>query len=177
MKLYVIRHGQTNDNVNNIINGRSNEELNETGKEQARQMKNKIEALDIDLIICSPLIRTKQTANIINSKNIPVIFDERIIERDTGEYTNKHFKEIDREDFYNYYSSTKYKYAETINDVCYRVEKFLDDIKIKYKDKNILLVTHGGTTRAIYAYFNGIPKDGKLLSYGQNNCEIREYEL
>lgn len=84
MKLYVIRHGQTNDNVNNIINGRSNEELNETGKEQARQMKNKIEALDIDLIICSPLIRTKQTANIINSKNIPVIFDERIIERDTG---------------------------------------------------------------------------------------------
>ncbi len=175
MKLYVIRHGQTNDNIHNIINGRSNEELNEIGKEQAREMRKKVEALDIDLIICSPLIRARQTAHIINAKNIPIIFDDRIIERDSGEYTNKHYSEVDREDFYNYYSNTKYQYAETIKDVCDRVKDFLDDIKIRYQDKNILLVTHGGTSRAIYVYFNGVPKDGKLLSYGQKNCEIKQY--
>lgn len=114
---------------------------------------------------------------LINSKNIPIIYDERIIERNTGEFDFKTFEEIDREDFYNFYSDTKYEYAETINDVCDRVKGFFKDILEKYQDKNILLVTHGGTSRAIYAYFNGVPEDGKLLKYGLENCEIKEYEL
>ena len=46
----------------------------------------------------------------------------------------------------------------------------------KYKDKNILLVTHGGTCRAINAYFNGIDEDGYVQSVKINNCEIKEYE-
>ena len=47
----------------------------------------------------------------------------------------------------------------------------------KYKDKNILIVTHGGVARGVYFYFNEIPKDGKLENFGSGNCEIKEYEL
>ena len=46
----------------------------------------------------------------------------------------------------------------------------------KYKDKNILLVTHGGTCRAINAYFNGIGENGHVQSAHIKNCEIREFE-
>ena len=52
----------------------------------------------------------------------------------------------------------------------------MDEIPEKYKDKNILLVTHGGTCRAINAYFNGIGENGHVQSAKIKNCEIREYE-
>ena len=57
-----------------------------------------------------------------------------------------------------------------------RVAECLDEIKEKYKDKTILLVTHGGALRAIYWYFNGIPEDGSVGYNIHANCEIKEYE-
>ena len=65
---------------------------------------------------------------------------------------------------------------EPIQDVCKRVWNLLDEIKEKYKDRNVLIVTHGGTCRAINAYFNGIEEDGNIPSANIKNCEIREYE-
>ena len=58
-----------------------------------------------------------------------------------------------------------------------RVYEFLDEIKEKYKDKTILLVTHSGITKVINCYFNGIPEDGNLQVLGLNNCEVKIYEM
>ena len=59
-----------------------------------------------------------------------------------------------------------------------RTHSFLDEIKEKYYDKNILLVTHGAVARAMQFYFEELPEDGMLLNVsGQENCEIKEYEL
>ena len=59
-----------------------------------------------------------------------------------------------------------------------RVHTFLDEIKIKFEDKNILLVTHGAVAKAIQFYFETMPEDGMLLKIeGQRNCEIKEYEF
>jgi broad specificity phosphatase PhoE len=67
---------------------------------------------------------------------------------------------------------------ETLPELFNRVHLFLDEIKIKYDDKSILLVTHGAVARAIQFYFEEIPEDGMLLKIaGQKNCEIKEYEL
>ena len=65
MKIYVIRHGQTNWNVEEIIQGKKDIELNEVGIRQAYEVKEKLNMLNIDLIMCSPLKRTKKTAEII----------------------------------------------------------------------------------------------------------------
>ena len=57
-----------------------------------------------------------------------------------------------------------------------RVTSFLSDLK--NKDYNsVLIVAHSGISRAFYAYFNGIPKDGKFWDLGMKNTEIKEYEL
>lgn len=54
----------------------------------------------------------------------------------------------------------------------------VENIKEKYYDKNILLVTHGAVARAMQFYFEELPEDGMLLNVsGQENCEIKEYEL
>ena len=177
MKLYVIRHGLTNCNVEKKYNGKLDEDINETGILQAKKVQEIIKNIDIDLIICSPLLRTRHTCNIININDVPVIFDNRIEERDCGIYTGKELGEFYYTDYWNYYSKIKVEGLESIQDLFKRIKNFLDEIKEKYKDKNILLVTHGGVARAIYFYFNELPKDGMIQEFGSSNCGIAEYEM
>jgi len=85
MKLYITRHGQTDGNLYKIMDGIRDIDLNEKGKEQAKITRDNLKNKKIDLIICSPLSRTKHTMEIINVNNIPVIYDSSIMERDCGE--------------------------------------------------------------------------------------------
>ena len=73
--IYLTRHGQTDWNVQKKVMGRCDEPLNEKGREQANQTKELLSNINFDLIICSPLLRAKQTAQIINSdRNIQLVF-------------------------------------------------------------------------------------------------------
>lgn len=177
MSIYVVRHGRTNNNDLEVFNGRIDEDINETGIKQAKELTNKIKEIKIDLIICSPLIRAKHTAEIININSVPIIYDDRLIERDTGELTLKPYKDVDRDEYWNYYSE-KYKNVEKVPDLFKRVYSILDFIKKEYQNKDILIVTHNGVARAIYTYFNKIPLDGKVWKVGtQKNCEMRKYDF
>ena len=183
MKLYVIRHGQTDWNVAGKCQGRTDIELNSTGIEQAKKAKTQLKDYKIDLIICSPLKRARKTAEIINEAiDCKIISDERIIERNCGNIegtTKEEWPSIVNEDIdiiNNYNLNWNKLKVEPIQNVCNRVWNLLDEIEEKYKDKNILLVTHGGTCRAINAYFNGIGENGHVQSAHIKNCEIREYQ-
>lgn len=149
MKLYVIRHGQTDWNVAGKCQGITDIELNSTGIEQAKQAREQIKKYKIDLIICSPLKRARKTAEIINQGiNCQIINDKRIIERNCGNIegtTEEKWKEIvgDNIDVLNDYNLNWNKQnIEPVQDVCKRVWNLLDEIQEKYNDKNILLVTH-----------------------------------
>lgn len=183
MKIYVIRHGQTDWNVAGKCQGMTDIELNNTGIEQAEKAREQLNNYKIDLIICSPLKRARKTAEILNDViNCKIIVDERIIERNCGEVegtTKDKWNSIIGEDIdviNNYNLNWNKQSIEPIQTVCERVWNLLDEIQGKYKDKNVLLVTHGGTCRAINAYFNGIGEDGHVQSAKIKNCEIREYE-
>lgn len=177
MKLYIVRHGQTDGNVNKIMDGIRDIDLNNNGIEQAQVTRDNLKDINFDLIICSPLTRTKHTMEIININNHPVVFDERIMERDCGEFTGKRFDSLDRDLYWNYNDTTIYEKAESIEHLFDRVYKFLDEIKENYRNKTILLVTHEGITKVINCYFNGIPKDGNLQTLGLKNCEVKIYDL
>ena len=88
MKIYYVRHGQTDLNLAKKMQGGGTEkELNETGVSQAYNTKKELENVKYDLVICSPMKRAKQTAEIINEgRDIPIITDERIRERKLGDY-------------------------------------------------------------------------------------------
>ena len=115
MKLYVIRHGQTNMNLEERYNCRIDEDINENGIIQAKEASKKIANLNIDLIICSPMKRTRHTAKIINSNNINIIYDDRLIERDGGILTGTSI--YDSLDFWDCNSKNKYDGLETINEL------------------------------------------------------------
>ena len=177
MKLYVIRHGQTDVNLNNIINSWNDDDLNEAGIMEAEKIVDEIEKIDYDLIICSPLTRTKHTANIINVKRKDIILDKRIIERNAGELTKTSLTNIDKDDWWSLNPKYDYLDSETVHQVLSRITAFIDEIKDKYFQKNIILVTHGGVSKAIQAYFYGIPKNNSLQQYKHKNCEIKVYKL
>ncbi len=178
MKLYVIRHGQTNCNKEKRYNCRLDEDINETGVKQAEEASEIVKKLDIDLIICSPMIRTRHTCNIVNVNHVPVIYDERLMERDGGVLTNTKIDEYYITDYYNYFTNNIPEGLETLPQLFDRVHGFLNEIKDKYNGKTILLVTHGAVARTIKYYFEPLPKDGMLLNNsGQKNCEVKEYAL
>ncbi|MCI9016348.1 MAG: histidine phosphatase family protein [Clostridia bacterium] len=62
----------------------------------------------------------------------------------------------------------------TVNDD--RVYDFLDDIREKYKDKRILIVSHGGISIPVKCYFKGIPDVDNLFPLCIDNCEIVEFK-
>lgn len=174
--LYFVRHGQTDWNVAEKVQGTSDIELNETGIAQAEELAKELKDVDIDLIICSPLKRARKTAEIINkNKNCKLIVDEDFTERHFGEFEGKTRKEFPVEDFWNYKENFKYQKAECIGDFFSRVYKALDRIKEKYPGKNILVVSHGGVSRPVNCYFNGIPED--MLSLSMKNCEVVKFEF
>lgn len=176
MKLYVIRHGQTEQGKNRII-ANLDEPLNNNGRNQAVDVGNEIRNLFVDKIYCSPLQRAKDTLELFKlDKNIPVIIDKRLKERDMGIYENVSFDNLDWDVFWNYNSDKKYPELESMKDVYCRVKNFLDELKSKYSNEKILIVTHGGISRAIYWYFNGIPSNGNSSNVNEN-CKIYEYDL
>lgn len=191
MKIYLTRHGETDWNLKhsneNIRNSAKNLsvtdddfiDLNSTGIEQAKKLAEKLRNINIDLIICSPLPRAIQTAKIIaNIKNIPIILDKDISVREFGEHKGK-ISDVDFDfthGFWSYKANIRYKQAENIRDFFKRVYSFLDKIKEKHRNKNVLIVTHGSIGIPIHCYFNGVPEDDNLLKYVLENCELVIYE-
>ena len=136
MILYVVRHGQTNVNLENKINSLNDDDLNQAGVEQALKLCEYFKDVDYDFIISSPLTRTVHTAELLNVNKKNIIYDQRLIERDAGVFTKKPIDLLDRNDWWNVYPKNDYKNAESVKMVIERIYSFLDEIKQKYKDKN-----------------------------------------
>ena len=176
--IYLIRHGQTDWNLSKVIQGKQDISLNDKGREQAREIKKELDNKEIDLIIASPLIRAKETAEIINKdRNLPIIYDERIEERCFGEYEGKEIKVVDTSNFWNFYKDETFPGAESIQEFFDRVYSFLDELLEKYYDKNVLVVSHGGVSIPIRCYFDNFIPEGCLIRKDLllDNCQVRTY--
>lgn len=168
MNLYVIRHGETDMGKKGVI-ATEDEPLNWKGIQQAIKVGKELKQFDIDLVYCSPIERAKRTLALFElDKNIPIIIENRLTERDMGIYEKVPFHELDWKIFWGYHSDTKYSELESMKSVYQRISSLLDEIKEKNRDKNVLFVTHGGVSRAIYWYANGI--DDSIFAC--ENCKI-----
>ena len=174
--IYIVRHGQTDWNYENKLLSLTDIPLNHVGVEQCRDAEKLVKNLNYDIVFCSPLLRTRQTMEIVNSKKKEEKIDKRLIERDARSLEGIDVSNIDYKAFWTVGKDDIFD-SEKIEELRNRVYEFLDEIKNKYKDKNILIVTHNGVCRIISTYFKGIPKNGDLSKSGQNNAEIRIYEL
>ena len=110
MTVYLIRHGETDYNKQKFLQGRSNISLNECGRELAEITGRALQDVTFDYVYSSPLNRAMETAKLLlNSKNIPIIPEERIIEISFGEHEGKSFHPehftISDKDFMNFFKA------------------------------------------------------------------------
>lgn len=145
MKFYLLRHGQTDWNVEGRLQGRKNMPMNSNGVKQITELAEHLREMNfqVDLIISSPLDRAKESARIV-AENIGfegnIILDEDFIERSFGLAEGLVYsREINLND-------EKYC-AETVEEVCKRaktaIEKYMSN-----DDKSILIVAHGAILSA-----------------------------
>ena len=173
MKVYFVRHGQVLHNVLGKYNT-ADEDLTEVGIEQAVELREKIKDYNFDVIISSPLLRARHTAEII-ANNKEIIIDNRLSERDCGDLSGKLIVETNREEYWNYFTTLQQGTSENIQNFFERIYNFLDELKEK-EYNSVLVVAHSGVSKAFSGYFEGV-KDGKFLNRGLKNCEIKEYIL
>ena len=177
MKLYVVRHGETIWNVENRVQGITDIPLTDQGRLDATLLKDLVKDINIDVVISSPLERAIETAKILTDGKLPINTDDRIKERDWGLNEGANIDEVDRWDCWDVILNTRVQNIESVQDFMYRVSDFLEDIKVRYKDKNVLVVTHSAVIRVIHYMLGTIPEDGDLTRMDIPNLRILEYEL
>ena len=177
MNLYVVRHGETIWNVEKRVQGITDIPLTEKGKKEAEELQELISTLDIDVVIASPLERARETAEILIDSKLPINTDDRIKERDWGMNEGALISEVDRWDCWDVILNTKVQNIECIQDFMDRVSNFIEEIKIKHQDKNVLIVTHSAVSRVIHYLLGIIPEDGDLSKIDIPNLRIIEYKL
>ena len=177
MNLYVVRHGETIWNLEKRVQGITDIPLTEKGKSSAFELQKLVNTLNIDVVISSPLSRARDTAKILVDSKLPINTDDRIKERDWGMNEGALIDGIDKWDCWDVILNTKVQNIECIQDFMYRVSSFLEEIKTKYKDKNVLVVTHSAVIRVIHYMLGEIHEDGNLSRMNIPNLRILEYKI
>lgn len=175
--LYIIRHGKTDWNDKGLLQGKTDIDLNEEGINQAKELSQKIDINKIDICICSPLKRTKQTAKILTREKVKIIYEPLIIERGFGGYEGKtiDFDLVAKQ--WDYELNDSYNNIESVQDCLKRAKDFLAKIKKEYPNKTILIISHGSFIKALHFNIIGYDKNTDFLSFNPKNCVLYEYEL
>lgn len=168
MNIYVLRHGQTDYNVQGKFQGQVDIPINETGKKQAKQIAQELKNITFDVIFSSPLKRSIQTAKIVTNSDI--IIDNRLIERSFGKLEGEY-------SINNYEERLDEFQIESIEHLNKRVYEFINEIIEKYKYcNNILLTTHACVAEIINNYFNHINNAKQIINTLENG-KYRVYSV
>ena len=137
---YFLRHGETDHNRHHLCAGSQTDvPLNNAGKNQARMLRDKIKSLPVHKVVCSPLKRTIQTAQLATS--LPLVLEQGIRECHVGDFEGKPVPEFVRH-FEAISPDTPFPNGESRLEVATRtvaaVNKFLSDT-----EENLLVVSHG----------------------------------
>ena len=186
---FVMRHGQTQHNVEGLWNygNQDGDPLTTTGQEQVVAAADTLKNSGIDMIIASPFLRTLETAGImareLGLSDDQIVTDVRLAEWNVGsEYDGKPLN-----DFFDVRNASTDRYnfktegGESYIEVLQRAGEFMYEIEKQYAGKNILIVSHGGVTRAIELISQGI-SHSKLFATTRayvnfNNAEVRAVDF
>ncbi len=133
-------HGTTTDNENNISSGRSDAALSDLWYKQWVELRDKIKETHFDFVFCSDLQRAAKSAELTFQGKVPILHDRRLRECNYG-INNWHPSEI-VEPLQEKNLITRFPEGESYEDVRLRVQSFLADLKAKFDNCSIALVSH-----------------------------------
>lgn len=163
MRIFIVRHGETEANKQGYLQGWSDDPLNENGILLAEITGRGMKGIRFDACISSPLSRAKETAEIIlgESENcIPISFDDRIKEMSFGDFERLSIKDEKVVGFLEK-PDVDYKFpdGESARELMERTQGFLRELIAKDDDKTYLVSTHGCALRAMLNFLYEDPSD------------------
>jgi probable phosphoglycerate mutase len=168
---YFLRHGQTDWNVEERLQGHTDTLLNENGRAQARAAAAILEKYKIDRIVSSPLVRAFETAEILNAVlQKPLEKHDGLKERHFGLFEGKTRREIDAFSAANPHLVKPRKTpssfldapeSEPYEDFSRRITETIGDVLQQHEGHNILFVGHGGVYRSLCRHFFGETEQAK----------------
>ena len=188
MKLYLIRHGETDWNTVKRLQGATDIPLNENGEALAKVTCEGMKDISFDMIFTSPLKRAYRTAELVRGeRKIPLITDNRIREIGFGDYEGVILKaeggNIPDPDFVFFFTKPdQYKTppkGESIPELLKRTGDFLEELKHRedLQDKTILISTHGAAVRAMINYIEKCEIANFWKKGVHKNCGVSYVEL
>lgn len=178
MKLTVVRHGETVENKNDIIQGQMPGKLSEEGIRQAFSLAETLKDEAFDVIYCSDLRRCRDTAKPITKHhpNVPVKYSTLLREINYGSYQGKNRQELDWPRLRGTFLTGRAPGGESWPDVYERLVGFVNELYAQYSDDHILVVTHGGPIYTLRSAIGNIPlKDA--FSGPIDNCSVWQFEI
>ena len=165
--LYLVRHGETVDNANQIMQGQTQGELNENGVQQAREFSEQWKNKEIDIVLASDLKRSIDTARIIAEPHqLEVLTTPLLRERDWGSFTGRFIPDLKGEVWPDD--------IETLENLLSRAGEFIAYVKQTFPGKKVLAVGHGIINKAIQSFYYQKPMNEIQR---MQNAEVRILEL
>ena len=175
MKIWITRHGQTRLNKARLMQGLTDEPLNEKGLEQARMARQRIGDVHFDAVYASPLNRAIMTGAIIGGVDpSEVIIDKRLIEAGFGKYEQKKYHLMGPSMTLFWALPEIFPAPPTVESIASLKKRSSDFLReLESKDyENVLVSCHGGIMRALTGYMMDRP-NGICWRPKPHNCEIR----
>lgn len=179
-----VRHGESEANKRNIIQGHSDSPLSEAGKEHAHAAGQRLNGMGIDLVFTSPLSRSHETAKIVVEEigtSAPQILEE-LIELNTGTYSGQSLHDSSQEDPEGFKSFLIHSWemvdgAESRESILARALMVWDRLinEANGGRRHIVCVTHGGMLQWIIKATIGAPDQRWMPIFGMANCGISTF--
>ena len=179
-EIMLIRHGETEWNVEEVFRGRIDIELNQTGIKQAELLAGYLSGHTIDAIYSSPLKRAMKTAEIISGYHgLDVKIAPGLIDFDCGEWQGLSLQEVkdSYKDTYAEWASRPEKVkipgGESLDDVTQRAMKIVDDVIVKY-GRTVVLAAHRVVNKVLICALLGMD-NSHFWNIRQDNCGITTF--
>lgn len=177
-KIILVRHCQAEGNLKRFFQGKIDSDITMLGKKQIAQAAALLSAEPIDVIYSSPKQRARKTAEGINIYHeVPIIFDDRIVEIDAGKWEGVPLVEVAQiypEQYDNWTNNPAAFHApegESMAQVYDRVKAALLDIAAANPDKTVCVVSHGCAIKNMMCFAHGYTVDRiKEVPLGTNTC-------
>ena len=174
-----MRHGTTVWNEKGITQGHTNNRLSKKGIALTKDVAEKYKNSNFDVIYCSPLMRTVQTANIMNKfHNVKVVKDKRLIEIDQGIFTGRSKHDLTKEEKNLKFARSKSCGMESYQSAYDRTKEFLIDIKNNCVFDSVLIITHNCNATFLEDLLLNVDvdfnNDNHLRSF--KNAEIKKFK-
>lgn len=181
----LFRHGQTDWNVNFLLQGVTDIPMNTTGISQVKAAARAINKDDWDIILTSPLGRARETAEIIGEELgfQNVLEQELLIERSFGEAEGLAYEQWKS----RYSNLDVIPGGESKSDLIARSELLLETLRTSHPGKRILAISHGALIRTVLSITskNELPREGErlgnaslnIVSHLEDAWKVTKYDL